>query len=350
MKLSVIDYGHNSDLPASVTSLLTEEDAQTKFRSVLNSALSNGKSEMTAFLQAWKTMQDLGYEASESGPWVKKESPTVGDVHVDQPIGAKKKPKQKDDPDADPADVEEFEEEGQRLKVYVPPVELQAAAKSALALSRRVPGITELLAKGAGLPLADIRAIADHFGTEVPDPDPLTRDAWGGALAAKWAGRVIKKSGTVAKKQQYESFELFGAISKVDTVQHQVFGWASIVSVNGIPVTDTQGDQITEETIEAAAYDFVLTARVAGEMHQDGSDGTIRPVGGLIESVVFTPQKVASMLQSLKVQNIDAIMQMPFCGWWIGFQITDEDVWQKVVSGDLKAFSIGGRGKRDKVS
>jgi len=43
-------------------------------------------------------------------------------------------------------------------------------------------------------------------------------------------------------------------------------------------------------------------------------------------------------------------MQMPFCGWWIGFQITDEDVWQKVVSGDLKAFSIGGRGKRDKVS
>lgn len=33
-------------------------------------------------------------------------------------------------------------------------------------------------------------------------------------------------------------------------------------------------------------------------------------------------------------------------GWWVGFQITDRDTWQKVKSGVYQMFSVDGRGQR----
>ena len=144
-------------------------------------------------------------------------------------------------------------------------------------------------------------------------------------------------------------FELTADIVKVDKAEQLVFGWASIVSINDKLVTDVQGDRIEPTVLEAAAYDFCLHARVAGHMHEDGTDGDIEQVGDLIESIVFTPEKTAAMLKSLKAQGIDAKMTMPFCGWWIGFHLTNGKVFSRVASGELRAFSVGGRGSRRKA-
>lgn len=144
-------------------------------------------------------------------------------------------------------------------------------------------------------------------------------------------------------------FELTADIVKLDKAEHLVFGWASICSINGRLITDTQGDQIDPVTIESAAYDFVLHARVAGHMHKT-EDDEVEKVGQLVESVVFTEEKTKAMLKSLKDQGIDAKMDFPFCGWWIGFHVLDEKVWSRIVSGELPAFSVGGRGKRAVVS
>jgi len=36
----------------------------------------------------------------------------------------------------------------------------------------------------------------------------------------------------------------------------------------------------------------------------------------------------------------------PDGAWWVGVQVTDDALWEKIKSGEYKAFSIGGSGKR----
>lgn len=37
-------------------------------------------------------------------------------------------------------------------------------------------------------------------------------------------------------------------------------------------------------------------------------------------------------------------------GWWIGFQVTDADVWEKVKDGTYSMFSIEGKAERVEVN
>jgi hypothetical protein len=142
-------------------------------------------------------------------------------------------------------------------------------------------------------------------------------------------------------------FDFTGQVVKIDPVHHLVFGWFSIVEIEGKELTDTQGDIITSETIEFSAYDYVLHARKAGEMHGAGDDGKALGIGRLVESCVFTHEKQMAMLKSLHDQGItDALLDLRCVGWWGGFKIEDEGVWDRIQNSDLRAFSIGGRGKR----
>jgi hypothetical protein len=127
-------------------------------------------------------------------------------------------------------------------------------------------------------------------------------------------------------------FRLLADISKVDAEQQVVFGWFSVVEENGAPVVDSQGDVIAPAELEKAAYDFVLDARVAGEMHKRIG------VGRLVESMVFTKEK-----QDLLGIDLGKI------GWWGGFKIDDPEVWDAVKIGKYRAFSIGGRAKQEEI-
>lgn len=143
-------------------------------------------------------------------------------------------------------------------------------------------------------------------------------------------------------------FEIDGNFVKVDNDLHMVFGWFSIVAIKGQAVVDTQNDVIAPNVIEASAYDYVLNARRGGEMHETHPDGSVKVRGRLIESCVFTAEKQSVMLQSLHDQGIrDAVLDLKCDAWWGGFKIDDMETWGDVKSGRLRAFSIGGRGKRD---
>lgn len=124
-------------------------------------------------------------------------------------------------------------------------------------------------------------------------------------------------------------------ILKMDEEKQRVFGWASVsVRVNGDPVVDLQQDVIDTEVLEDAAYHYVLEFGTAGEMHVRGN------VGKLIESVVFTGEKAQAMgiPQEILPQ-----------GWWVGYQIHDDDVWQKVRDGTYTMFSIEGTAIREEI-
>jgi broad specificity phosphatase PhoE/2'-5' RNA ligase/cation transport regulator ChaB len=142
-------------------------------------------------------------------------------------------------------------------------------------------------------------------------------------------------------------FELSADIVKVDSEKQMVWGWFSVISIDGKKVEDTQKDVILPGTLEDAVYRYVLDSRKGGEMHDTDKADSVVSIGKLIESVVFTEEKQKAMVKSLHDMGVKtAEMDLHSVGWWGGFLVTDASTWKRVKSGELRAFSIGGKGKR----
>jgi len=150
-----------------------------------------------------------------------------------------------------------------------------------------------------------------------------------GAAASAAATEQAKKElkGKVGKSVD---FTIKGEISKSND-KRQVFGWASVVELNGEPIVDLQGDYMAIDVIEKAAYDYVHSSRRGGDMHAVGSHAS-----DLIESFIVTPEKKAQL-------NLPDDMPV---GWWVGFQVNDDKVWEMVKDGKRPEFSIHGSGQR----
>jgi hypothetical protein len=152
-----------------------------------------------------------------------------------------------------------------------------------------------------------------------------------------------KMAGEVAANPQFplesvrKSVDLVvrGEISKMNEEKKQVFGWASVIEMNGEPVIDLQGDVMTIDTIEKAAYDYVHKSRKGGIQHQRNGAEPLH-VSDMIESFVLTPEKKEQM----------GLPETTPTGWWVGFQVNDDDTWQAYKDGKLKEFSIHGSGTR----
>jgi hypothetical protein len=126
-----------------------------------------------------------------------------------------------------------------------------------------------------------------------------------------------------------------GEIAKADSDKQQIFGWASVVEVNGEPVVDLQGDRISTDEMEKAGYQYVMKSRRGGDMHLRDDWSPIQK-SEMIESFIVTPEKRDAMGLPDSVPS----------GWWVGFQVQDPEVWAKVKSGERTGFSIHGHGHR----
>jgi len=125
------------------------------------------------------------------------------------------------------------------------------------------------------------------------------------------------------------------AVMKSDDDKRLVFGWASVaVRVTGEVIEDRQEDIVEIEELERAAYEYTVDFGTAGEMHERGG------IGRLVESVVFTKEKAAAM--GIPEGYLPE-------GWWVGFRILDDGVWQKIKSGEYSCFSIEGTAQRIEV-
>lgn len=127
-----------------------------------------------------------------------------------------------------------------------------------------------------------------------------------------------------------------GVITKVDDDKRLVFGWASIIKdVEGKVLLDRQDDFIDdEEELEKAAYTYVLHSRDGGEMHVRTGVST------MVESVVLSKEKQAALGIPEGVVPV---------GWWIGFKVNDDRVWDQVKKGDYMGFSVHGTGQRQQT-
>jgi cation transport regulator ChaB len=121
-------------------------------------------------------------------------------------------------------------------------------------------------------------------------------------------------------------------IIKLDDEARIVWGWASVVSVDGKPMVDRQGDIISAEVMTKAADNFMADVRTAKAMHEGGK------IGEVIHSFPLTK----ALGEALGVYSA-------LEGWVVAMKVHDDDVWNRVKSGELAAFSIGGMGKRNAV-
>lgn len=121
-------------------------------------------------------------------------------------------------------------------------------------------------------------------------------------------------------------------VLKFNDEQRMVYGWASVISENGRPVIDTQGDVIEPAELENATAEFMADVRTAKEMHRGGQIGTV------VHSLPLT----ADIAKSLGIQTTRE-------GWIVGMKVHDEATWQRVKSGALRAFSIGAKAIREEI-
>ena len=145
--------------------------------------------------------------------------------------------------------------------------------------------------------------------------------------AGYWSCRMWE-GGTSVSEMTKMSME--GQILKTDEEQRLVYGWASVVTEKGEPVIDRQGDVIEPETLVKAVNNFMEHVRVGKEMHKGDQ------IGAVIHSMPITKE----IGESLGIQSDRE-------GWVVAFKVYNDDVWAKVKSGELAAFSIGGRATKE---
>ena len=146
--------------------------------------------------------------------------------------------------------------------------------------------------------------------------------------AGYWSCRMWEANTSVDEMTK----NIEGKILKTDDEQRMVYGWASVVTENGEPVVDRQGDVIKAETLVTAVNEFMEHVRIGKAMH------TGEQVGTVVHSLPITKE----IGDSLGIQSDRE-------GWVVAYKVFDDDVWAMVKSGELAAFSIGGRAITEEI-
>jgi hypothetical protein len=147
--------------------------------------------------------------------------------------------------------------------------------------------------------------------------------------AAYWSCRMWEKGTSVSEMTK---LDIEGKILKTDDEQRLVYGWASVITENGQRVVDRQGDVIEADTLVKAVNDFMEHVRVGKTMHVGEETGRV------IHSLPVTKE----ICDSLGIQSDRE-------GWIVAYKVYDDAVWEMVKSGQLAAFSIGGRAVKEKI-
>jgi len=147
--------------------------------------------------------------------------------------------------------------------------------------------------------------------------------------ARYWSCRMWEEDISVSEMTKTEA-DITGQILKVDEEQQIIYGWASVITEKGETVVDREGDVIEAETLVKAVNDFMEHVRVGKTMHEGEATGQV------IHSLPVTKE------------ICDALgIQCDREGWVVGYKVYDDAVWKRVKSGELRAFSIGGRAVRE---
>jgi hypothetical protein len=191
------------------------------------------------------------------------------------------------------------------------------------------------------------RAIGADIGTALSTKTGKIAAGTAGAAGIYQAGGAMKRRRSAGmeyapdpyaygKRDDTADVEFTGTFSKFDDAKHLAFGWASVTKVDGVPVVDKQDDYIELDDLEEAAYNYVRGNRTGGNMHKRAVDDSVHKVSDMVESMVFTPEKIEKM-------GLPATFPH---GWWVGYKFHDPETWEMIRKRERVGFSIHGRGIR----
>lgn len=218
-----------------------------------------------------------------------------------------------------------------KTESWTPPRAVQAAARQIVSkygnpkddFEPRYLYLVAELAEGKPVSKLALETIQDQLeATQVTKGDAW--EALGGTAGLRWVRACLRKA--------QEEFEVRTEVFKVDKDKRVVYGWATVVSKDGEEVVDRQGDIISEQDMESAAWEFTAGDGKSGEMHE-------RIVGDVVASMPFTTD-----LQKALGINLGKV------GWLVGLRIKNDEAWSKVKDGTYKQLSIHGKGRRTKVA
>ena len=172
------------------------------------------------------------------------------------------------------------------------------------------------------MPAASHEAYLAFMGGDVPEmqeASPVDRLEALRTVIAEIMGKSMTKN-------------IEGKILKTDDEQRMVYGWASVITEKGEPVVDRQDDMIEADTLVKAVNEFMEHVRVGKAMH----------VGEQVGTVVHSLPITKEIGDSLGIQSDRE-------GWVVAYKVYDDDVWAMVKSGELAAFSIGGKAIKEEI-
>ena len=388
-------YKTNRALPDSVKNVLPAE-AQTTWRTIYNSAAAQyGEDTERAFATAWSGLQGAGWEKDAEGAWSK-----VAKQHTGVWFGFSLPPDVAEalaQPGGEEAEtlhvtlgyVAEATSPDmlQRLigativlALDTPPIvgtlggigrfpaspssdgkDVMVALVDSAALERLRARIRAVLA-ALGMPLSEAHGYSPHVtlryeepgmdgplptleATTVVFPAVVIRHGEGNpGVSIPFAGTSTVARGTLAKHGPRDGdladetpWDLVWTIpiAKAEDTKRRVFGWGSVVvTKEGETLVDLQGDVIDITDLEEAMYGYVAESRMLTFDHAGAPRGT------LIESMVFTPDKISAL----------GIPEgaLPL-GAWLGFEIATDADYQLVKERGLLMFSIEGRAVPEEV-
>lgn len=123
-----------------------------------------------------------------------------------------------------------------------------------------------------------------------------------------------------------------------------MYGLASVsIDATGETLIDRQNDIITPEELTKAFHDFVVESREGDVMH-DREAASV-----LVECFIASNEKLTALFKAFGREGI-VPADFQGVGAWVGFRVMNEDVWKRVKSGELGAFSIEGTAERVEVA
>ena len=282
-------YATTASLPKAVRDKIKDPKKLRQWMHVFNSMIAEGRSESAAMAGAWATVKKPAVNKAQYANDIFTTAEEARSRSMDMGLNGV---------------IHVSDYEGQA--VYLPAADEES--------------YLDYYSQVAGLPTEDEMDALEGDGAE---SDSEAVDPRLEALRA--IVQEVLAMGSVDK-----SFE--GKILKVDDEQRMVYGWASVVTEKGVPVVDRQGDVIEADTLVKAVNNFMEYVRVGKAMH------TGEQVGVVVHSLPVTKE----ICDALGIQSDRE-------GWVVAYKVYDDKVWEMVKSGELAAFSIGGRANKEEI-
>lgn len=121
-------------------------------------------------------------------------------------------------------------------------------------------------------------------------------------------------------------------LDNLDTDQRLAYGWFNVMTRDGEPVEDRQGDTIEPDVMAKAAREFIKGSREGHYRHEG------KPIASVVESLVLTKEVQKYLGCNLNLE-----------GWFGALEIHDDGVWKKVKEGETLGLSIGGTSEVEEV-